>query len=121
MRPQGRACGHPPLPSPVEGFQRTIEDSSIVPRSQVLTLTIMSEIELLRITRTGWIECLRKVEDVGLQTHMDSLLEPGREAWWGSLPPKMRASVRKGIDQANKGGFVPEEEVRKVQAQWRNR
>lgn len=81
----------------------------------------MSEKELLRITRTRLIERLKRVEDIGLLAHMDSLLEPGSEAWWGSLPAKVRASVQKGIEQADRGEFAPEEEVRKVRAQWRSR
>ncbi|MBS1940117.1 MAG: hypothetical protein JST38_04490 [Bacteroidetes bacterium] len=80
----------------------------------------MSEKELLRITRSRLIERLKKVEDLGLLTHMDSLLEPGSEAWWSSLPTKVKASVLTGIEQADKGEFVSDEEVRKVRAQWRN-
>lgn len=81
----------------------------------------MSEKELLRTTRSRLIQRLKAVDDLSLLVHMDGLLEPGSDAWWSSLPAKVKTSVRKGIEQADRGEFVPEEEVRRVRAQWRSR
>lgn len=81
----------------------------------------MSEKELLRATRSRLIQRLRKVDDLSLLVHMDGLLEPGSDDWWRSLPAKVKASVRKGIEEADRGEFVPDEEVQRVRAQWRTR
>ncbi len=52
---------------------------------------------------------------------MDGLLVPGSDDWWRSLPTKVKASVRKGIEEADQGEFEPEDEVQRVRAQWRSR
>lgn len=90
-------------------------------RPDRVALIIMSEKELLRTTRSRLIERLKKVDDLSLLVHMDGLLEPGSDAWWSSLPAKVKASVQKGIEQADREEFVSDEEVRKARAQWRNR
>lgn len=79
----------------------------------------MSEKELIRTARSRLIERIKKVDDLSLLAHMGGLLEPGSEDWWGSLPAKVKASVRKGVEQADRGEFVPDDEVRRIRAQWR--
>ena len=81
----------------------------------------MSEKELLKVVRADLIKRLRSVEDLSLLEHMGRLLEPGSVDWWKSLPTKVQASVRRGLEQADSGEFVPDTEVRKVRDQWRKR
>lgn len=81
----------------------------------------MTEKQLLISRRAHLIARIKKVDDVSLIAHIDGLLDPGSEAWWNSLPAKVKKSVEKGLAEADRGEFVPEEEVRKVRAQWRGR
>lgn len=81
----------------------------------------MSEKELLRSTRSRIIERIKKLDDLALLVHMDSLLEPGSEDRWHSLPAKVKASIRTAVGQADNKEFVPEDKVKSVRAQWRGR
>ena len=81
----------------------------------------MSQKELLRAARSRLIKRIKAIDDVTLLKHMDGLLEPGSEDWWSSLPAKVKASLKQGLAQADRSEFVPDEEVRRVRAQWRKR
>lgn len=81
----------------------------------------MTDKQLLVSRRARIIARIKEVDDASLIAHIDGLLDPGSDAWWSSLPAKVKKSVEKGLAEADRGEFVPDEEASRARAKWRGR
>jgi len=51
--------------------------------------------------------------DQGLISQIRSLFKGTDENWWHQLPPHVQQGINESIEQANRGEFIPYEDVKK--------
>lgn len=60
------------------------------------------------------IEKVIKIDDEAVLNQVNEILEFDQHAFWTGINPDLRASLQRGMDQANRGEGVPHEEFIKT-------
>ena len=74
--------------------------------------------------REGLHKMIERVENISILKAVSVILEreqhheEGREDFYDTLHPLLKASIDRGLDQIKIGQTVPHEEVRKSYAKW---
>lgn len=81
----------------------------------------MATKDTIASTKERLIRKIRSTRNLQLLEYLDGLMDTGHSSWWETLPSGLRASVKKGIEEADRNEFVPADEVKRVRAQWRSK
>ena len=69
-------------------------------------------------TKARLIRRIRATSNLSLLRYVDGLMESSSEEWWDSLPTAVKASIKRGEAQADRGELVPDAAVRKQIREW---
>lgn len=72
----------------------------------------------LEARKYQFIQELVKVEDERILEKLELVLKANRSDWFDELSESEQAEIQIGLDQAEKGEFIPHEDVMKRFSKW---
>jgi hypothetical protein len=67
------------------------------------------------------MELIQKIlatENKNLISHLKAIFLTQEDDWWETLPPKIKASVERGLKQSAEGNTTPHKDVMKKYKKW---
>lgn len=72
----------------------------------------------LETRKVALVQRILESNDEDVIDRLTKVMDATEKQWLDSLPPRVRASVKRGLGQADRGEFIPDAEVRKRLKAW---